>query len=278
MKRRKGGRTHAWVPPFLLAVSVALMFAPPHVLRPARAALFAATAPVELAVSAALDFFGSLPDRLRGSDRLIEQCRALASRNEELSTKVDYLKTQLLDRDKLIAQLADLKAFLPSTGYDILPAQVVGKGRIGAGSAASSFTLAIGSDLGVRRGDLVVTGYAVVGRVTSSAASVSQVQTVTDGEFRMAARTTPGGVETVFRGAADGRCLLSFVDARASVKTGDYVVTSGFDGLNPPGLLLGVVEKVQPTRNVRLVDVVVRPAANLDAVSQVIVVRRRTAK
>ncbi len=279
MRRRKRAQPGRFAGPVLLAASVAMMCLSPAWVRPARVALLTITSPLELAVSGALDGVATLPDRLRGSDRLVDQCRALAAQNQELSTKVDYLHAQLLDREKLIAQLRDLKRVLPDKGYDVLPAQIVGRSPVSAvAPGAVTFTLGIGSDSGVRRDDLVVTGYAVVGRVISASPGACLVQAVSAPEFRIAARVVPEGVETVLRGGPGASCQLNYVDARAKINPGDFVVTSSFEGRQPPGLLLGAVEKIQRSRNTRLVDVVVTPAADFSRLNQVLIVRKTEAK
>ena len=275
MRRRKRGAPGRLAGPLLLAASVALMCVPSAWVRPARVVLLGVTYPIEFVVSGAVDGIAKLPDRLRGTDRLLEQCRALTAENRELATQVDYLHAQLLDRDKLIAQFRDLKRVLPATGYDVLPAQIIGRSPVlAAAPGAVTFTLGIGSDSGVRRDDLAVTGYAVVGRVISVSPGASLVQALTAPEFRIAARTSPEGVESVLRGGPSASCQLNYVDARAKIKPGDFVVTSGFEGRQPPGLLLGTVEKVQTSRNTRLVDVIVKPAADFSTLNQVIIVRR----
>lgn len=275
MRRRKRAQPGRFAGPLLLAASVALMCLPPAWVRPARVALLAIISPFELAVSGAIGGVASLPDRLRGSDRLLDQCRALTAENQELSTRVDYLHAQLLDRDKLIAQLRDLKRVLPDKGYDILPAQIVARSPVSALSpGAVTFTLGVGSDAGIRRDDLVVTGYAVVGRVISTSPGASLVQAVTAPEFRVAARVVPEGTEAVLRGGPGASCQINYVDARAKINPGDFVVTSGFEGRQPPRLLLGTVEKLQRSRNTRVVDVVVKPAVDFTRLNQVLIVRK----
>jgi rod shape-determining protein MreC len=147
-----------------------------------------------------------------------------------------------------------------------------------------SFTIGCGTSAGVRVDDLVVVGYAVVGKVTAVSSSASTVRVLTDPDFRIAARTVPmehlakvarSGAEALLVGYGESRCLLNYVDSAALVKTGDFVVTSGFEGIHPPGLLLGTVDKVSDSANGRLLYVEVKPAVNLQRVSQVIVVRRR---
>ena len=278
MRRRSDQRLQNVTAIVLLALSFVLMLLPSKCVQPARGALLAVAGPVEMSLSSCFDAVASLPYRLRGSDRLLDKCRSLSAENTELESKVTFYEAQILDRDKLIAQLRDLKSVVPGKGFELIPAAIVGKDAIRTVSeGAQNFTIGIGSAGDVRRDDLVVVGYAGVGKVESVTTYAAHVRSVTDADFRIAARTVPDGVESVLRGAPGGRCQLTYVDARSPVKVGDFVVTSGFENVHPPGLLLGTVEKVTRSRNSRLGDVLVKPATNFDRLSQVIVVRRKQA-
>jgi len=278
MNRRNARRLQNILVFLCLVVSVALMTLPVRWTQPGRTVLLSGIAPIELGLSAAFDALAILPERLRDSSHLLDKNTALSARVIELETERDFLKTRCTEEENLIEQLTDLKRVLPDVGYQLLPAQIVSKERVRTLSGLMrSFTLGCGVSSGVRNDDLVVVGYAVVGKVTAVSPSASTVRVLTDPDFRIAARTIPSGVEALLVGYGENRCLLNYVESRAPVKTGDYVVTSGFEGLHPPELLLGTVENVAQTASGRLLYVEVKPAVNLDRVSQVIVVRRRPA-
>ena len=277
MKRRDKERLQNILVPLLLPFSVVLMMVPADWSEGGRNVVLQVTGPMELGMSTVFGGLAALPRRLRDSGHVLKQNVTLGTRVTELQSEVDYLKTQLDDREKLIRQFSDLKRVLPERGYRLLPAHVVRKERVhtATGSSTRQFTIGIGSRAGVRKNDVVVVGYAVVGKITVVSPFVSTVRLVTDTECLFAARSKPNDVEGLLAGYSPQRCLLKYVPARSAIKVGDYVVTSGFKGLHPPRLLLGTVARVTRARQARLLHVEVKPAVNLEQVSQVIVVRRR---
>jgi len=291
MNRRSARRLQNSLVFLAIASSVLLMMTPPRWAESPRSLLLSATAPVELGLSAAFDALAQIPERLRRSSVLLDKNSALTTRVVELESQVQYLATRNADQQSLIDQLTNLKRVLPDADLQLFPALIISKEHVHTPSGpVQSFTIGCGASDGVRNDDLVVVGFAVLGKVTAVSPSASTVRVVTDPDFRIAARTVhvvtdadsraaspsaPIGVEALLVGYGPGLCLLNYVEAGAPVNVGDFVVTSGFEGIHPPGLLLGTVEKVSDSANGRLLYVEVKPAVNLDRVSQVIVVRRR---
>ena len=269
-------RCAATAHPALLLTSVALMLLPSSWVQPGRNVLLAVVGPVELGMNRLFDGIAELPQRWRISSRLLRENSALSTELQETRSKVWFLEVQLIESQKLINQLRDLKQVLPKTGYALVAAHIVNKRRVHAagGRSRHSFIIGCGSRDGVRRGDLVVTGYAVVGTVSAVSTGVSTVRLVTHRDFCIAAHTADG-VGQVLRGTGNHGCLLAYVGARPAINVGDYVVTSGFEGRHPPGLLLGTVEDLTPTRTRRGLRIEVQPAAKLGQAGQVIVVRRQ---
>lgn len=279
MTRRRRKRIRTIIIAALLPVSIALMILPSRWMQPGRDAMTAVTGPVEVTLSRCFRALAEFPRRLRDSRDLIDRNESLTADNTQLRSEVELLRTEVIQRERLIAQLSDLRRVLrPETGYEYLPADIVGKERVTLSgvSRTASLTLGIGSQDGVRRDDLVVQGFAVVGKITSVGPFSCRVTMVTDPDFGVAARVVQTGVEGVVQGGGPQGARLTGVGVRSPVKEGMYVVTSGFENLHPPGLLLGAVTRVAGGGNSRLLNIDVEPALDLDRLDQVIVVRRRT--
>ncbi|HIE11785.1 MAG TPA: hypothetical protein EYP62_09235 [Kiritimatiellae bacterium] len=67
---------------------------------------------------------------------------------------------------------------------------------------------------------------------------------------------------------------MEFVHREAEIATGDEVITSGLGGVLPRGLLIGYVEQVTEAEGGLYQRVAVAPAANLDALTHVLIVER----
>jgi len=278
MNRRDRRRLKKIIVLIVLPLSLLLMLLPASLTRPGRCVMLTITGPIELGLTAAFDALVEFPRRFRESGSLLRKNSDLTAENEELRSELAQRDIQRIRDAKLIEQLAQLRRVpgLANT-YRFLPTQVIGKQyvRSVSGVNAGSFKLAVGSEAGVRRDDLAVVGWTVVGKVTTVSRYVSHVRLITSTEFRIPARTSKGGVTGLLKGDGVDRCTLTPFDVRVSFTTGDYVETSGFEEMHPPGLLLGTVESVTRETGGTGLHAVVKPAARFDRLSQVIVVRRR---
>ncbi len=105
-------------------------------------------------------------------------------------------------------------------------------------------TLGVGQMSGVQAGDPVLGNGSLVGRVVATTPSTSRVLLITDpssGAGAMIARTRAQGY---IRGGGTSQVTLRFFDKDPQVKVGDTVVTAPASTLFPPGLPLGVVQRI----------------------------------
>jgi rod shape-determining protein MreC len=145
--------------------------------------------------------------------------------------------------------------------------------------------LSRGADDGVRLHAPVLCRGAVAGRIVSVGPRASCMALLTHRGMSVAARLAESRVEGIFQGAAapkdavvaaDGAadagraseerlCRMSVVARELSLKEGECVVTSGYDGVFPAGLWLGVVTGWKKKGDVQW-EVYVRPACDENAV------------
>jgi rod shape-determining protein MreC len=110
----------------------------------------------------------------------------------------------------------------------------------------------------------VLDEFGVVGQVTRVFASDAEVTLVTDKDLSLPVQVVRNGLHAVAFGGGDaGGMELRFLPANADVVRGDAVVTSGLDGLYPPGLPVGQVERVEHDVKDQFARIVVRPVAGL---------------
>src|SRR6185295_14889900 len=156
--------------------------------------------------------------------------------------------------------------------------------RVIAGSPTpGSLTVTIdrGSDDGVQTDMAVIAAKGVVGRVinqpTPHAAQVqlligklagAGVTIERSGAGIALERTGTGGIAV--GGAGDPPLRLEYVPNSADLRVGDRVLTSGQDGIYPPGFLVGIVERAE--RGAVYWTVAVRPAVDFTHIDIVLVV------
>jgi rod shape-determining protein MreC len=154
--------------------------------------------------------------------------------------------------------------------YATVPAQVIGTG----GSDQSRIlTIDKGSKEGLKRDQPVITPDGIVGKLVEVFPHTSQVLEINDQTSGAGVLLEKTRMRGVLRGNAYGQPQIINVLPDDRVKPGEKVVTSGGDQIFPRGLAVGTVEKVvsDPDRE-PYVDIVLKPAANLQHLDEVLVV------
>jgi rod shape-determining protein MreC len=120
-----------------------------------------------------------------------------------------------------------------------------------------------GQQAGVRPGQPVIDDRGVVGQITRVFPLTSELTLLTDRDQSIAVQLLRNGLRGVVFG--DGQALeLRFMAVNVDIQEGDQAVTSGIDGLYPPGLAVGTVSSVQRADKERFARVELRPAAGVD--------------
>ena len=142
----------------------------------------------------------------------------------------------------------------------------------------SSLTLDKGSVHGVEVGDCVIDGQgSLVGRISQVGYNWSTVLTVVDTDTSLGARV----YRTQDLGIANGdfalmehnQLRLDSLPASSQLLEGDLVVTSGLGGYLPPDLVIGSISSLQANDSDTSVYAVLTPAADLDSLTEVCVIK-----
>lgn len=87
-------------------------------------------------------------------------------------------------------------------------------------------------------------GKGLVGKVVSVTAHSAQVQLITDSESSVAAKIQETRAEGIVEGSVSGTLTMDFVDRDIAVELKRVVVTSGYGGIYPPAIPIGIVADV----------------------------------
>ena len=122
---------------------------------------------------------------------------------------------------------------------------------------------------GIRLNAGVLHRGAVAGRIVSVGPHVSCMALLTHRGLSISARLVDCRLEGILQGSLEEKderlCRLAIVGREVQAKIGEQVVTSGYDGVFPPGLWLGVVTSVKKITDVQW-ELAVRPACKNNAV------------
>lgn len=199
--------------------------------------------------------------------------RHVREQNADLQKTIDRLRLEqaaLLEDAKQGQRLQALLNFQQKYIYKTLPAEVIGT----SGTEQSRvFTINKGKKDGIDRDMAVITPDGIVGKVRDVFGHTAQVLAINDQSSGAGVIMEATRIRGILRGNAQGRPEIVDVISDQRIKQGDKVLTAGGDQIFPRGLPVGTVDKVvnDPERD-GFVDVILKPAAHLDQLDEVLVI------
>ncbi|MBY0508716.1 MAG: rod shape-determining protein MreC [Rhodospirillaceae bacterium] len=137
--------------------------------------------------------------------------------------------------------LRSLTALVPEPTATFVTARVVADT---GGAFAQSILITAGQSQGVKKGQIVMAGEGLVGRVLQAGMYSARVLLVTDINSRIPVMVGEAGNRAILAGDNGLRPRLLFLGNTSAAAPGDKVVTSGDAEAFPPGLPIGQVARV----------------------------------
>jgi rod shape-determining protein MreC len=207
--------------------------------------------------------------------RQIVNFRSTAQENEVLKQQLATAQLQVRNAEQAAAENARLQALLnlkEQTGYEQVTARVIARD---SSTWFNTITINRGSSAGIALNMPVVTGTGIVGRVISLSPWTAQVMMITDEKAAAGAivgQLGGSGALGPVRGLGEsGLIEMRYVSGLEKVEVGDYILTTGQDGIYPPGLTVGEVAQVKSGTATQSHEILIRPGAKLDQLEEVAV-------
>ena len=217
-----------------------------------------------------------ITDGIRGGWSNYVALRSLGQENGQLRADLDRLKlrnAELEGRAAEAGRLAGLLNFRQSNAdVPMLAARVIGASPSSSGRVAF---LDRGSRDGVALNMGVITPEGVVGKVLAVYPGTSQVLLVSDKDSGVGALLAGSRTQGPVRGTGDPTLGMEYVSKEVKVSPGEAILTSGQDRIFPKDLPVGTVEEVSPDPHSPFHKIVVKPAAHLDRLEEVLVLLTR---
>ena len=203
--------------------------------------------------------------------------RSTAIENEQLKERLTSLETELHTARQTAAEAERLRALLnlnQQTNIKSIPARVIARDP---SVWFNTITIHCGSSSGVEMNMPVVTAGGIVGRIITVGPWSSQVMLITDekaGAGAVVGQLGQSGALGSVRGRADlgvGLIEMRYVSGLEKVEVNDYVMTTGQDGIYPPGLNVGRVIDVKNGTATQAHQILIQPGAQLDHLEEVAV-------
>ncbi len=207
--------------------------------------------------------------------------RSTARENEQLRERLTQVETELHTAQQAAAENERLRALLNlNEQNDIkkVPARVIARDP---SVWFNTITINRGTSSGIAVNMPVVTAGGIVGRIITVSPWASQVMLITDekaGAGAVVGQLGQSGALGSIKGRADlGAALIEmrYVSGLEKVENGDYVMTTGQDGIYPPGLNVGRVVEVKSGTATTAHQILIQPGAQLDHLEEVAVLLYR---
>jgi len=243
-KKNKSGKKFAALVFLFFAVFCSIFFAARGKIStsPADKAALAILSPVQ-------NLFAWFGDKINFVVDGVSEISNLQEQNKQLREEVELLRAQNLTASEFAAENQRLRALLGykqvATQFDLVAASVIGRE-----SATWSSVVVInrGTLDGVADNMPVVTDLGLVGHVMEAGANTSKVQLILDP--RSSVGTVIQRPESRVAGIVEGdinnpnQPRMINIPKNADVQPEDMVVTSGFGGVYPKGIVVGKITEV----------------------------------
>jgi rod shape-determining protein MreC len=252
---------------FFVVLAIALLISDARfsTLEIVRGMLGAGLYPLQRAALVPRDIFMGAADLAVTSATLRSENAKLADKNLQLSVKAG-------DAAQLAIENAHLRALLnlqSRATTEETPAEIQYDTR---DPFTQKVVIGKGSQQNIQDGAPVVTEDGVIGQVTRVFPLQSEVTLLSDKDQAVPVQIARTGLRSVIYGTPKGDTLdLRFVPISADVQAGDELVTSGLDGIYPPGLPVAKVLRVDKQADTAFARVVCVPIAAVRGARQLLV-------
>jgi rod shape-determining protein MreC len=201
---------------------------------------------------------------------------SLGRENQQLHAELDQLKLRNAELESRAAEADRLAKLLDfrqrNSEVPMVAARVIG-------ASPSTGSRVVFLDRGSRDGlDLdmgVITPDGVVGKLIAVYPDTSQVLLLSDKESGVGALLANSRTQAPVRGSGDPLLNMEYVAKDVTVTPGEIILTSGQDQIFPKDLPVGVVQTVRPDPHSPFQKIVVKSAARLDSLEEVLVLLTR---
>lgn len=129
-----------------------------------------------------------------------------------------------------------------------------------------------GADAQVKIGQVVMDDTGIVGQITRVYPWISEITLITEKDHAVPVQIVRNGLRTIVFGAGDTSQLsLRYMPVSSDIQNGDVLVTSGIDGVYPPGIPVAKVVKIERDAAYPFARISCLPLAGVDRNRQLLI-------
>lgn len=193
-----------------------------------------------------------LKNKLSGNDDYFATMDSLKEENEKLKQVNIELEEKLRELEIIQAENLTLKEYVNLTekykSYKTVPAYIINKDT---SNYSSVFVINAGEKNGVKENMTVIAAEGLVGHVISVTADTAKVQTLIDSSNVVSATLENSKDNVICRGTLEEKRLkATYISTDTVLTEGEKLYTSGMGGIYPKGIYIGIIEKINETKNI----------------------------
>ena len=197
---------------------------------------------------------------------LNKKLEVLSQENLKLNLENQILSSNEIENERL----RNLLKFRDRNEFDFIGTDILSKGM---NSNMASVLLDRGLNDGVKNNNPVLSSRGVAGKIILVADNYSEVQLVSDIDFRLIVKIMPSETEGIMRWIANDTCEIVEVQTTSDVQIGDIVLTSNLSIYFPPNLPVGEVISFYKRSNSSNKIVRMRLFSDLSTLNQLFILR-----
>ena len=202
---------------------------------------------------------------------LNKKLEVLSSENLRLSLENQVLKVHETEN----IRYREFLNFKKRENFDFVGADVISKG---VSANMSSIIINRGSNDGVSKNLPVLSSNGVIGKITAVSSSSSEVQLISDVNFRLSVKIAPDEVEGIMRWIRKDICEIAELKKISDIEIGDIVLTSNLSIYFPPNLPVGEVVSIFEKSNSSNRIVTMKLFSDLSTINQLFVLLNEDVK
>ncbi|MCE5193949.1 MAG: rod shape-determining protein MreC [Nitrospiraceae bacterium] len=194
--------------------------------------------------------------------------------NKKLKEQIDALLIEEQGYQEILLENFRLREILnlkKTEKRSVAVAKVIAKG---SNRWVNTLVINKGTAHGIEKDMIVITPEGLAGKIISSTESYSSILLLNDINFSVSVRLEDSRVEGILSGTGSKTCVLKYISHEIEAAENDTVITSGLDGIFPPGIPVGTVTKISKNSPGLFQDITVIPFQDNSKLEEVLVVKK----
>jgi rod shape-determining protein MreC len=253
---------------FFATLSLALMATDSRLkyLSDMRETLMSFLHPLQVIANAPSQLYQSTSEYFSTHHFLLNENAALKEQSLQQQIALQKLNSLTLEN----ANLRDLLQASKTMSETSTLAEII---HVGRDSFTKKVVVNRGSNQAIIAGAAVVDANGVIGQVTRTYPSSSEVTLITDKSLAIPIQIERNGLRAIaFGHGRDNTLDLPYLPANVDIRRGDKLVTSGIDGIYPVGLAVARVTAIKVTQNSPFARIICEPSGGIENHRQVLLV------